>query len=196
MVVAALLRTNRHVQHPRRPTLADVLVCAMCGLLEHSKHDFVPVEKAALAHRETIEAALAAVTVPRAEVVAAIAAIKVIKGQLQGNKDAANKVIEAGFKKLMQAAREQKDALKQLVCLLEGTYSEKLAALEAQLSALEDVDSTSEVALALVAATLAAATPTELLARSSLLENGLGRARGCVGGMRGFHYDGAVGKAV
>ena len=31
------------------------LVCAMCGLLEHSKHDFTPVEQAAGAHRETIE---------------------------------------------------------------------------------------------------------------------------------------------
>lgn len=130
---------------------------------------------------------MAAVTVSRAEVVAAIAAIstiKVIKGQLQGNKDAANKVIEAGFKKLMQAARERKDALKQLVCLLEGTYSEKLAALEAQLSALEDVDSTSEAALALVAATLAAATATELLARSSLLEIGWVWYRGICTGLR------------
>ena len=72
----------------------------------------------------------------------------------------------------MQAAKERRDALKQLV---EGAYSEKLAALEAQLSALGDADSNSEAALALVAATLAAATPTELLARSSLLENGLGQ---------------------
>ena len=66
------------------------LVCAMCGLLEHSKHDLTPVEQAAGAHRETIESLLAEVVATRQKAIVATNAVKIIRAGRQQEGGAAN----------------------------------------------------------------------------------------------------------
>eukprot|EP00729_Bicosta_minor_P000263 gene263-biopygen6975 len=147
-----------------------ILVCAMCGLLHHSKHDFTPVEKAAVKHRNAVEALLAEVVVTRQEAIAATNAIKIIRGELEGNRDAAIKLIDAGFNKLLRAIQTRRDALKKLV---NDAYTEKDGVLNKQITELESIESHSEIALKLVEATLAAATSVELLERTQLFVDGL-----------------------
>eukprot|EP00729_Bicosta_minor_P014889 gene14889-biopygen16162 len=142
----------------------------MCGLLHHSKHDFTPVEKAAVKHRNAVEALLAEVVVTRQEAIAATNAIKVIRGELEGNRDAAIKLIDAGFNKLLRAIKQRRDALKKLV---NDAYTEKDDVLNTQITELEGIDSHSEMAMQLVEATLAAATSVELLERKQLFVDGL-----------------------
>eukprot|EP00729_Bicosta_minor_P002160 gene2160-biopygen10887 len=146
------------------------LVCAMCGLLHHSKHDFTPVEKAAGKHRDALEALLAEVVVTRQEAIAATNAIKIIRGELEGNRDAAIKLIDEGFNKLLRAIKQRRDALKKMV---NDAYTEKDAVLNTQITELESIESHSEIALKLVEATLAAATSVELLERKQLFVDGL-----------------------
>eukprot|EP00729_Bicosta_minor_P006250 gene6250-biopygen28936 len=148
----------------------NILVCAMCGLLNHSKHDFTPVEQAVGKHRAAIEAMLAEVVVTRQDAIAATNAIKIIRGELEGNRDAAIKLIDAGFNKLLYATKQRRDALKKLV---NDAYNEKDDVLNKQITELEGIESHSEIALKLVEATLAAATPVELLERKQLLVDGL-----------------------
>eukprot|EP00729_Bicosta_minor_P001051 gene1051-biopygen18702 len=142
----------------------------MCGLLHHSKHDFTPVEKAAVKHRNAVEALLAEVVVTRQEAIAATNAIKIIRGELEGNRDAAIKLIDEGFNKLLRAIKQRRDALKKMV---NDAYTEKDAVLNTQITELEGIDSHSEIALKLVEATLAAATSVELLERQQLFVDGL-----------------------
>eukprot|EP00729_Bicosta_minor_P022706 gene22706-biopygen15412 len=148
----------------------NILVCAMCGILQHKSHDLTPVEQAVGKHRATIEALLAEVVVTRQEAIAASNAIKIIRGELEGNRDAAIKLIDAGFTKLLRAIKQRRDALKKLV---NDAYNEKDDVLNKQITELEGIDSHSEIALKLVEATLAAATPVELLERKQLLVDGL-----------------------
>ena len=94
----------------------------MCSLLNHSKHDFTPVEQAVGKHRDTIEALLAEVVVTRQEAIAATNASKIIRGELEGNRDAAIKLIDEGVNKLLRAIKQRRDALKKLV---NDAYNEK-----------------------------------------------------------------------
>eukprot|EP00729_Bicosta_minor_P000364 gene364-biopygen10824 len=148
----------------------DMLICAMCGILHHNGHIFTPVEQAVGKHRATIETMLAEVVVTRQEAIAATNAIKIIRGELEGNRDAAIKLIDAGFNKLLRAIKQRRDALKQMV---NDAYTEKDDVLNKQITELEGIESHSEIALKLVEATLAAATPVELLERKQLLVDGL-----------------------
>eukprot|EP00729_Bicosta_minor_P006326 gene6326-biopygen25912 len=148
----------------------NILVCAMCGLLHHSKHDFTPVENVVGKHRDTIEALLAEVVVTRQEAIAATNAIKIIRGELEGNRDAAIKLIDEGFNKLLRAIKQRRDALKKMV---NDAYNEKDDVLNKQITELEGIDSHSEIAMKLVEATLEAASPTELLERKQLFVDGL-----------------------
>eukprot|EP00729_Bicosta_minor_P032577 gene32577-biopygen31381 len=148
----------------------NILVCAMCAVMQHNGHIFTPVEQAVGKHRVTIEALVAEVVVTRQEAIAATNAIKIIRGELEGNRDAAIKLIDAGFTKLLCAITQRRDALKQLV---NDAYTEKDDVLNKQITELEGIDSHSEIALKLVEATLAAATPIELLERKQLFVDGL-----------------------
>eukprot|EP00729_Bicosta_minor_P005158 gene5158-biopygen22795 len=148
----------------------NILVCAMCAVMHHNGHDFTPVEQAIGKHRASIEALLADVVVTRQDAIAATNAIKIIRGELEGNRDAAIKLIDAGFTKLLRAIKQRRDALKQMV---NDAYTEKDDVLNKQITELEGIESHSEIALKLVEATLAAATPVELLERKQLLVDGL-----------------------
>eukprot|EP00729_Bicosta_minor_P001110 gene1110-biopygen29778 len=161
-----------HADHPLQVycETCNILICAMCGILHHNGHMFAPVEQAVGKHRDTIEALLAEVVVTRQEVVAATNAIKVIRGELEGNRDAAIKLIDAGFNKLLRAIKQRRDALKKLV---NDAYDEKDDGLNKQITALEGIDTHSEIAMKLVEATLKAATPIELLEREQLFVDGL-----------------------
>eukprot|EP00729_Bicosta_minor_P005573 gene5573-biopygen18819 len=153
----------------------NILICAMCGILHHNGHTFSPVEQAVGTHRDTIEALLAEVVVTRQEVVAATNAIKIIRGELEGNRDAAIKLIDAGFNRLLRAIKQRRDTLKKMV---NDAYNEKDDVLNKQITELEGIDTHSEVALKLVEATLAAATPIELLERKQLFVDGLTQLKG------------------
>eukprot|EP00729_Bicosta_minor_P032593 gene32593-biopygen21379 len=148
----------------------NVLICAMCGILQHNGHTFTPVEQAVGKHRDTIEALLAEVVVTRQEAIAATNAIKIIRGELEGNRDAAIKLIDEGFNKLLRAIKQRRDALKKMV---NDAYNEKDDVLNKQITELEGIDSHSEIAMKLVEATLEAASPTELLERKQLFVDGL-----------------------
>eukprot|EP00729_Bicosta_minor_P032708 gene32708-biopygen14586 len=119
----------------------DMLICAMCGILQHKSHDLTPVEQAVGKHRATIEALLAEVVVTRQEAIAATNAIKIIRGELEGNRDAAIKLIDAGFTKLLRAIKQRRDALKQMV---NDAYTEKDDVLNKQITELEGIESHSE----------------------------------------------------
>lgn len=127
----------------------DILICAMCGILQHNGHDFTPIEKAVGKHRNAIEALLAGLVVSRQEAIAATNAIKIIRGELDGNRDAAIKLIDEEFNKLLRAIRERRDALKKMVS---DAYTEKDDVLNTQITALESIESHSERALQLVEA--------------------------------------------
>eukprot|EP00729_Bicosta_minor_P032632 gene32632-biopygen13541 len=161
-----------HADHPLQVycNTCNILVCAMCAVMHHKSHDLTPVEQAVGKHRATIEALLAEVVVTRQEAIAATNAIKIIRGELEGNRDAAIKLIDAGFTKLLRAIKQRRDALKQMV---NDAYTEKDDMLNKQITELEGIESHSEIALKLVEATLAAATPVELLERKQLLVDGL-----------------------
>eukprot|EP00729_Bicosta_minor_P019815 gene19815-biopygen7554 len=161
-----------HIGHPLLLfcDTCNVLICGMCGSFDHAGHVYKEVKEATAAHRAMVEAAVAAVKITRQEAIAATNAIKIIRGELEGNRDAAIKLIEAGFSKLLRAIKQRRDALKKLV---NDTYNEKDDVLNQQITELEGIDSHSEIALKLVEATLEAATPVGLLERTQLLVDGL-----------------------
>eukprot|EP00729_Bicosta_minor_P032813 gene32813-biopygen18546 len=147
-----------------------MLICGMCAAFDHAGHVYKEVKKAIHAHRAMVEAAVAAVKITRQEAIAATNAIKIIRSELEGNRDAAIKLIDAGFTKLLRAIKQRRDALKKLV---NDAYNEKDDVLNKQITELEGIDSHSEIALKLVEATLAAASPVELLERKQLFVDGL-----------------------
>eukprot|EP00729_Bicosta_minor_P032695 gene32695-biopygen5762 len=161
-----------HADHPLQVYCEDclILVCAMCAVIQHNGHNLTPAKEAVGKHRATIEALLAEVVVTRQEAIAATNAIKVIRGELEGNRDAAIKLIDAGFNKLLRAIQQRRDALKKMV---NDAYTEKDAVLNTQITELEGIDSHSEMAMQLVEATLAAATSVELLERQQMFVDGL-----------------------
>eukprot|EP00729_Bicosta_minor_P001910 gene1910-biopygen20739 len=148
----------------------NMLICGMCGSFDHAGHVYKEVKEATAAHRVMVEAAVAAVKITRQEVIAATNAIKIIRGELEGNRDAAIKLIDAGFNKLLRAIKQRRDALKKMV---NDAYTEKDDVLNKQITELGGIDSHSEIALKLVEATLAAASPIELLERKQLFVDGL-----------------------
>eukprot|EP00729_Bicosta_minor_P017349 gene17349-biopygen16219 len=161
-----------HIGHPLLLfcDTCNMLICGMCGSLDHKLHTLTPVHDAIAAHRALVEAAVAAVKITRQEVIAATNAIKIIRGELEGNRDAAIKLIDEGFNKLLRAIKQRRDALKKMV---NDAYNEKDDALNKQITELEGIDSHSEIALKLVEATLEAASPIELLERKQLFVDGL-----------------------
>eukprot|EP00729_Bicosta_minor_P016939 gene16939-biopygen26211 len=161
-----------HIGHPLLLfcDTCNMLICGMCCAFDHDGHAYKEVKAAIVAHRAMVEAAVAAVKITRQEAIAATNAIKIIRGELEGNRDAALKLIDAGFNKLLRAIKQRRDALKKLV---NDAYNEKDDVLNKQITELEGIDSHSEVALKLVEATLAAASPVELLERKQLFEDGL-----------------------
>eukprot|EP00729_Bicosta_minor_P001108 gene1108-biopygen29776 len=161
-----------HIGHPLLLfcDTCNMLICGMCGSFDHAGHVYKEVKEATAAHRAMVEAAVAAVKITRQEAIAATNAIKIIRGELEGNRDAAIKLIDAGFSKLLRAIKQRRDALKKLV---NDAYNEKDDVLNKQITELEGIDSHSEIALKLVEATLAAASPIELLERKQLFVDGL-----------------------
>ena len=161
-----------HIGHPLLLfcDTCNMLICAMCAAFDHAGHVYKEVKAANAAHRAMVEAAVAAVKITRQEAIAATNAIKIIRGELEGNRDAAIKLIDAGFNTLLRAIKQRRDALKKMV---NDAYNEKDDVLNKQITELEGIDSHSEIALKLVEATLEAATPIELLERKQLFVDGL-----------------------
>eukprot|EP00729_Bicosta_minor_P032662 gene32662-biopygen18413 len=155
----------------------NALVCAMCAVTKHNGHALSPIADAVGVHRATIEALVAEVVVSRNEAVAAANAIKVVRGELEGKRKAALEVVEDDFNTkrvllttMLQTNRQQRDALQ---ALIKGAHDEKYDALSAQIDALDDIELNSGIALKLVEATLATATPVEVLERSQTFVGGL-----------------------
>eukprot|EP00729_Bicosta_minor_P032623 gene32623-biopygen14521 len=163
-----------HIGHPLLLfcDTCNMLICGMCCAFDHDGHVYKEVKEAIHAHRAMVQATVAAVKITRQEAIAATNAIKIIRGELEGNRDAAIKLIDAGFNKLLRAIKQRRDALKKLV---NDAYNEKDDVLNQQITELEGIDSHSEIALKLVEATLAAASPVELLERKQLFVDGLMR---------------------
>eukprot|EP00729_Bicosta_minor_P006287 gene6287-biopygen22854 len=161
-----------HIGHPLLLfcDTCNMLICGMCCAFDHDGHAYKEVKAAIAAHRAMVEAAVAAVKITREEVIAATNAIKIIRGELEGNRDAAIKLIDEGFNKLLRAIKQRRDVLKKIV---NDAYNDKDDVLNKQITELEGIDSHSEIALQLVEATLAAATPVELLERKQLFVDGL-----------------------
>eukprot|EP00729_Bicosta_minor_P001786 gene1786-biopygen19752 len=161
-----------HIGHPLLLfcETCNMLICGMCAAFDHTGHVYKEVKAAIAAHRALVEAAVAAVKITREEVIAATNAIKIIRGELEGNRDAAIKLIDAGFNRLLRAIKQRRDALKKMV---NDAYSEKDDVLNKQITQLESIDTHSEIALKLVEATLEAASPIELLERKQLFVDGL-----------------------
>eukprot|EP00729_Bicosta_minor_P012546 gene12546-biopygen3295 len=155
----------------------NILVCGSCVVHRHNGHSLTTTGDAVGVHRTAIETLMAQVVVSRTHAIAAAKAIKSVRGELEGNRDAAFKVVDADFNKkrvllntLLQTNRQQRDALK---ALIKGAHDEKYDALSAQIDALDDIESNSERALAHVTATLATASPAELLAMKQTFVDGL-----------------------
>eukprot|EP00729_Bicosta_minor_P007076 gene7076-biopygen14962 len=155
----------------------DVLVCAMCGILHHKTHTLTPITDAVGVHRSAIEALVAQVVVSRTDAIAAANAVRIIRCKLEGNRDAALKLVEeeaarkrALLTTMLRDVNPQRDALK---ALIKSAHDEKYDALSAQVDALDDIESNSEIALQLVNATLATGTPAELLERKQTFVDGL-----------------------
>eukprot|EP00729_Bicosta_minor_P000618 gene618-biopygen24779 len=155
----------------------NILVCGSCAVQHHNGHSLTTTGDAVGLHRTAIEALMAQVVVSRTHAIAAAKAIKSVRGELEGNRDAAFKVVDADFNKkrvllntLLQTNRQQRDALK---ALIKGAHDEKYDALSAQIDALDDIESNSELAVALVTATLATASPVELMERKQTFVDGL-----------------------
>ena len=189
-VVAAITKVCG--DHPGYPlhifcNSCDMLICAMCGSLNHHGHGLQPVREAFDAQRAALNTRIEAVAVARAGVIAAIKEIKIVKAQLEPNKDKANTSMLAGIKLLELAAKEGngrphslgmqiRDRKVALELHINETYNSKDDLLNDQITALEDLednDNGSGAALELVRATLAAATPFELFERMQLFEGGL-----------------------
>ena len=77
-----------------------MLICGTCGSFDPNGHVCREVEEMVDAHRNAIEYLVAEVMVSRQETIAATNAIKIIRGELEGNRDAAIKMIDVGFNKL------------------------------------------------------------------------------------------------
>jgi len=102
-----------HIGHPHLLfcDTCNMLICGMCCAFDHAGHVYIEVKEATAAHRAMVEAAVAAVRITRQEAIAATNAIKIIRGELEGNRDAAIKLIDAGFTKLLRAIKQRRDAL-------------------------------------------------------------------------------------
>ena len=155
----------------------NILVCGSCVVQHHNGHSLTTTGDAVGVHRTAIEALMAQVVVSRTHAIAAADAIKIVRGELEGNRDAAFKLVdeEAAKKRallntMLRDVNPQRDALK---ALIKGAHDEKYDALSAQIDALDDIESNSELALALVTATLTTASPAELLARKQTFVDGL-----------------------
>eukprot|EP00729_Bicosta_minor_P014622 gene14622-biopygen24147 len=155
----------------------NTLVCGSCVVQHHNGHSLTTIGDAVGVHRAAIETLMAQVVVSRTHAIAAANAIKSVRGELEGNRDAAFKVVdEEATKKrallntMLRDVNPQRDALK---ALIKGAHDEKYDALSAQIDALDDIESNSELALDLVTATLATASPAELLARKQTFVDGL-----------------------
>eukprot|EP00729_Bicosta_minor_P032775 gene32775-biopygen27576 len=161
-----------HIGHPLLLfcDTCNMLICAMCAAFDHAGHVYKEVKAAIAAHCAMVEAAVAAVKITREEVIAATTAMKIIRGELEGNRDEAIKLIDEGFNRLLRAIKQRRDALKKMV---NDVYNEKDDVLNRQITELESIDTHSEIALKLVEATLAAASPIELLERKQLFVDGL-----------------------
>eukprot|EP00729_Bicosta_minor_P022067 gene22067-biopygen25406 len=155
----------------------NILVCGSCAVQHHNGHSLTTTGDAVGVHRTAIETLMAQVVVSRTHAIAAANAIKSVRGELEGNRDAAFKLVDADFNKkrvllntLLQTNRQQRDALK---ALIKGAHDEKYDVLSAQIDALDDIESNSELALALVTATLATTSPVELMERKQTFVDGL-----------------------
>lgn len=109
-----------HIVHPLLLfcETCNLLICAMCAVFDHAGHVYKEVQEAVDAHRAMIEAAVAAMKIARQEAIAATNAIKAIRGELKGNRNAAIKSIGEEFnqlrgalKKLVNDAYNEKDAV-------------------------------------------------------------------------------------
>eukprot|EP00729_Bicosta_minor_P005299 gene5299-biopygen15838 len=128
-----------HIGHPLLLfcDTCNMLICGMCCAFDHAGHVYKEVKEATAAYRAMVEAAVAAVKITRQEVIAATNAIKIIRGELEGNRDAAIKLIDAGFDKLLRAIKQRCDTLKKMV---NDAYNEKDDVLNKQITELEGID--------------------------------------------------------
>ena len=150
---AVIKMCSTHTSHPLVIfcETCNILICGMCGSFDHAGHIYKPIQEAINVHRTRIEQLAAEVAETRKEVIDATDAIKIIRGELKGNKDAALKIVEEGCNRLQRAVKQRRDELNALV---NAAYNEKDAVLNKQITALEAIDFDSEAALQLVVATL------------------------------------------
>ena len=145
---------------------------AQCVAFSNTKRttSLTPVDQAAGVHRETIEALPAEVVVTRQQAIVAATAVKIIRGHLEGNMKAALKVVNEGCNRLLRAVNQRRD---ELIALVNGAYHGKDDVYNKHKTALEAIDADSEAAVQLIEATLAVATPVELLEWKQLFVTGL-----------------------
>eukprot|EP00729_Bicosta_minor_P010282 gene10282-biopygen324 len=152
----------------------NILVCAMCGILHHKTHTLRPIGEAARQHRGEIQALTAATKVSQQALSDTIKALYILKGNIEGNMDAAIAAIEEGYNRVMRAAVSHKNMLKKQV---KEVCKEKTDAVGAQITKLEGGEERTANAVKLAQVTLQMATPEQVLQMKQLFVNGLSRLK-------------------
>lgn len=79
----------------------------MCAAFDHAGHVYKQVKDAVGAHHSTIEQLAADVVVFYNDAITVLDAIKIDRGELEGNKDAALQIIDQGFNSLLRAIKQR-----------------------------------------------------------------------------------------
>lgn len=174
---AALPECRTHAGQPLQVfcDTCDVLVCAMCAVLEHNRHELKPIAEATDDHKAMIEMAVANTVAVVEESKEEVSKLQAAQKQVIVNKETALKEIDGKFNQLrqqfLQHWKARREGLKKVV---EDAVERKEALLSAHEEMLDDVDTFAGNSVQLVMNTLDISTQAEVLQMKKVFLDGLG----------------------
>jgi len=153
----------------------NVLVCAMCAVLEHNRHEVKPIAEATDEHKAMIEMAVANTVAVVEESKEEVSKLQAAQKQVIVNKETALKEIDGKFNQLrqqfLQHWKARRERLKKVV---EDAVERKEALLSAHEEMLDDIDTFAGNSVQLVMNTLDISTQAEVLQMKKVFLDGLG----------------------
>ena len=179
----------------------DVLVCAMCSVLEHNGHDLKPIAEATDDHKAMIKMAVANTVAVVEESKEEVSKLQAAQKQVVANEETAMQEIDGKFNQLrqefLQHWKARRDGLKTIVGDAAKRKKELLGAHE---DLLDKIDTFAGNSVQLVMNTLDVSSQAEVLQMKKVFLDGLGHFKqqgevsldDCCGGLDiGVKFDAA-----